>query len=157
MLYERKTNEVVISNNPRVSIVSFPGSYTIKSRFFTKKIWRFTTLQFALWTYYQLFKLKPTHVLVFLNRLSYIIAWYVLLLKVLRAAPRFMINEPVILSEYLKRRDPHWLPIMITFSHAVADAVIVATQSVREDLIKHFSTNPKKIVVIPSWTKYHEH
>ena len=66
MLYERKTNEVVISNNPRVSIVSFPGSYTIKSRFFTKKIWRFTTLQFALWTYYQLFKLQPTHVLVFL-------------------------------------------------------------------------------------------
>ncbi|MEK7141607.1 MAG: hypothetical protein AAB800_03630 [Patescibacteria group bacterium] len=153
MLYERKTNEVVISNNPRVSIVSFPGSYTIKSRFFTKKIWRFTTLQFALWMYYQLFTVRPTHVLVFLNRLSFLVAWYVLLLKIFRIAPRFIINEPVVLSHYLKTKDPRWGPHKITFSHRVADTIIVAARSVKDDLIHNFHTAPKKIILIRSWIK----
>lgn len=151
ILFERKTNEVAIIKNPRVSIVSFPGSYSIKSRFFTKKIWRFTTMQFVLWMYYQLIKLRPTHVLVFLNRLSFSIAWWVLLLKILRSAPRFIINEPVVLSDYLKRKDPHWRPFMVTFSHAVSDAVIVATQSVKKDLTSYFHTNPKKIFIVRSW------
>lgn len=153
ILFERKTNEVAIVNNPRVSIVSFPGSYTIKSRFFTKKIWRFTTLQFVLWMYYQLVKIRPTHVLAFLNRLSFPIAWYVLLLKIFRHAPRFIINEPVVLSQYLKTKDPMWGPYMVTFSHRVADTIIVAAQSVKGDLINIFHTTPKKIIIIRSWIK----
>lgn len=153
MLYERKVHEVPIAIHPRVSIISFPGSFTIKSRLFTKKLWRFTTVQFVFWLYYQLTKQRPTHVVVFLNRLSFYIAWFVFVLKILRLAPRLIINEPVVLSTYLRRRDPHWWPKMISFSHGVADKIIVATNTVKIDLVKNFHTDPQKITVIRSWTK----
>lgn len=156
LLYERKAQEVKILNHPRVSILTFPGPMVVKAWGLKKKFWRLTTVQLILWVYYQLTIKKPTHVITFLNRFSFFIALYIFSKRIIGRRPVFIINEPVVISTYLKQHETSWWRLLATFSYKVADKMIVATNNVKQDLIKQFKVNPHKIAVIKSWIQLYE-
>lgn len=153
LLYERKAQEVKILNHPSVSVLTFPGPVIIKAWGLKKRFWRLTTVQLILWVYYQLTVKKPTHVMTFLNRFSFFIALYVFFKRIVGRNPVYIINEPVVISAYLKQHESIWWRLLVVFSYKVANKIIVATNSVKQDLTKQFKVDPNKIIVIKSWTQ----
>lgn len=153
LLYERKAHEVKILTHPHVSVLTFPGPVVIKVLRLKKKFWRLTTFQLILWVYYQLIIIKPTHIMTFLNRFSFFIALYIFIKRIVGRSPIFIINEPVVISTYLKQHEPRWWQPLVTLSYKVANRIIVATNGVKQDLIKQFKADPNKITVINSWTQ----
>lgn len=155
LLYERKKTEITIQN-PLVSIKTFPGPIIFNIFGWRKKFWRFTTLQFLIWLYVNLKKSNPTHIITFLNRLSLYVAIYVYFYNLINKKIALVINESIVVSTYLQQYDPKWWRLFQSFSYQVAHKIIVATESVKKDLIKQFGVDRHKIVIVKSWVSSNE-
>lgn len=154
VLFERGKNEVKLLAHPRLKIITFPGLLNLKMGNFRKRIWRFSNIQFVLWLYFIFWKYRPSYILTFLNKFSFYTALFVFFGRVFKLYnPVFIINEPVVISKYLKEKTNGTWWRLVVFSYKIADKIIVATNAVKMDIIRKFKAKPKKIVIVRSWVK----
>lgn len=154
ILYERKPHEVPIVPHPRIHFEVFPGPIYFRLFGFKKKFWRFTTFQLIVWLCRVLLRLKPIRLMTFLNRFSFFLLPYVLFARLIQKDFRFIINEPVVVSEYLRKNEPRWWYFLMRFTYSFVDKILVAAHAVKKDLVRNFHVPKQKVVVVKSWVSH---
>ncbi len=105
---------------------------------------------FLAWLLVKYAVIRPDSFLVFLPLLS--VLSVVVKSCIFWVKSRLIINEGVVLSNYLSIRGMLWMRFVIQFVYNASDQIIVPTTACRDDLISTFRVIDSKILVIPNWT-----
>ena len=110
---------------------------------------------FFIWILYKYIQLKPNVCLTFLPLLGVSLC----LIKKIAfwVKSKLVINEGVVLSEYLALHKLRWLHVLVSKTYKYADHIIVPTLACQNDLTVNFLLNTESISVIPNWTLIKKH
>ncbi len=105
---------------------------------------------FFFWLLYKYIQIKPTTCLTFLPLLG--IAMILIKKAVFWVNTKLVINEGVLLSEYLYTNKLTWLKPFISALYSSAENIIVPTLACKEDLELQFFFKKNTILVLSNWT-----
>jgi glycosyltransferase involved in cell wall biosynthesis len=105
---------------------------------------------FSFWLMFKYIFIKPDIVLSFLAHYASVVG--IIRKIVFWHRSRFVINEGVVTSSYLKMNNFEFLKPYVRIFYNTADLVIVPSLACKQDLISNFNIRPNLLTVIPSWT-----
>lgn len=149
ILVERRSSEEIdlVSSN-YIKIENFRND---KYEELKRPFKRFERFRFLFWIIYRVYLLKPSNVLVFLNRFSVFLVITRLILFFLGIRFRLILNEGILTSKYLKQYEHPLWNYLVKWAYPKSDLIIVATKAVKNDLVVNYNVPPGKIKIIPSW------
>ena len=119
--------------------------------YFSENTYSGTKIKFMSWLMYNLFIMKPDYVLGFLNRFTLVAVLYKLSAALLGRKAVIVIDQAVILTDYLHQYESwYWKPMM-RVCLALVDRIIVNSRAIEKDLNHNFSIPSAKIRLIRSW------
>ncbi len=124
--------------------------------YYSDSVYQGEQMRFAWWLVKNIWQIKPTHILTFLNRFSFlaVLVKYLLLFKL--SIPRVVLSEEIYTSNYLKQKEKWYWHILVTVSYSLADLVLVLTQAMKLDLVNNFGLAINKVRVVSSWVVVNE-
>ncbi len=105
---------------------------------------------FFFWIFWRYIQIRPNSCLTFLPLLG--VAMCTIKKLAFWTKTKLIINEGVILSEYLVTNRLEWVHGLVSMTYNHADVIIVPTLAGKEDLISSFSIRADHIEVISNWT-----
>lgn len=134
-------NEFTIATVSKVKILYYPFDKRLRM-----------PLGFIFWLYYVYIQIRPAVLLTFLAQLSILM---VFIRKLIFFIPcKIIINEGALTSEYLRINHMSYLNPLVRRFYPRADAIIVPTRVIAEELSSRYRVDRHTVHVIPNWTLY---
>jgi glycosyltransferase involved in cell wall biosynthesis len=133
-----------------------PRSLPKKTFYFSTEFSGGNKYFFFWWLLKNLWREEPDYVVAFLNRFALVAVVYKLVSFLKRKRVKVVINQTVVISDYLKQYEAFYWRWLSKWSFKLADIIVVNTKAVKLDLINSYQLRESKIKVIYSWSKQAE-
>ncbi len=130
--------------------IDFPAASTF---YFSEKINTGRKFSFFWWLVLKLLSERPIYVVAFLNRFALVAVIYKLLSLLSGRQVKVVINQTVMVSNYLKQYESFYWRWLIRWSFSWADMVVVNSAAIKKELMGKYRLKPQKIKIIRSWVK----
>jgi len=119
--------------------------------YYSKAVYKGEQLRFALWLLKTVLYLRPTHLLGFMNRFSFLVVLARYLSLLTFNSPKTILSEEIYTSNYLKQKEKWYWKSIVIAAYRMADRVLVLTKAMRDDLVVNFRVPSRKIRIMSSW------